>query len=717
MFHYLMHIVLFILLSTAGYTHAASFKEKCSSVFSSINEQKNKTKDKAKDIGSKAIENAKVKLPKMSDVKSVVSKMPKMSDVKSVVSKMPKAPSFKVFKKIAKDPKIKDEVEAKARKEMEAEKKEVNTPVVPVSQSTENKKVYLTNYVGQNGYKKLALEYTNGDMKKAFDRTMEKEEEKRLKLLGWRVFEGSVDEFNDLKSRIKKGSLLSSVSKIKGQDKYVIISETFYGGDMRKTFVNVQSVLNYDLFQMSSKLGWSLFDGSVSEFKEHEKDMISKLATKEPSGIIDPPENTSNFYQPLIPALNRAKDIGSKTVSTGSKVLSKGVSSVKNVKVPKMPDVKSTISKASEMSSVKSAVSKASGMMSKMPKSLSFKAFKGVSKDPKIKAEVEAKAKEKMEAEKKEVNTQVVPVSQSTENDNIHLSDYTGYEGQDGYKKFAIEYTNGDMKKAFDRTEEKRLKLLGWRVFEGNIYEFRGLRSYSLLGSVSKIAGQDKYVAIAEEFYDGDMRKTFVNFQSVLDYDLSQMISKLEWSFFSGSVSDWRGSASGLKENEKNMASKLATKEPSEIATTKKTPAKKTPAKKKAVAKEKVAAQKKKDLEKKAKEREANKEHHERLRHQNDNFQDSMNKIQAKRVAEAKAEAKKKAAAKKTPAKKKAVAKTPAKKKAAAKKTPAKKKAVAKTPAKKKAVAKTPATKKAPVKKAAAKKTPAKKAVAAKKSS
>ena len=61
--------------------------------------------------------------------------------------------------------------------------------------------------------------------------------------LGWQQFRGRVSEFEDVRSWIldEKGNLKKEYIGMEG---YVLFSERYYKGDMRKAFINVSAVLD-----------------------------------------------------------------------------------------------------------------------------------------------------------------------------------------------------------------------------------------------------------------------------------------------------------------------------------------------------------------------------------------------------------------------------------------------------------------------------------------
>ena len=119
-------------------------------------------------------------------------------------------------------------------------------------------------YIGQEGYALFAKEHYKGAMPKAFQNTSSVLNESEFKELGWQGFQGSADEFHEL-----RGKILDESGKLRekyiGQEGYALFAKDHYKGDMLKAFINVSSVLSESEFK---ELGWQEFHGLADEFHE-----------------------------------------------------------------------------------------------------------------------------------------------------------------------------------------------------------------------------------------------------------------------------------------------------------------------------------------------------------------------------------------------------------------------------------------------------------------
>ncbi len=120
----------------------------------------------------------------------------------------------------------------------------------------------VAEYVGQSGLAKFADAHYDGDMFKAFVNISASLDPAEFKLLGWKVYHGSVDEFNREIGRIldKNGEL---IEEYKGQSGQAQFAEKHYDGNMHRAFQNISASLDKEEFK---KLGWRNYQGSVDEF-------------------------------------------------------------------------------------------------------------------------------------------------------------------------------------------------------------------------------------------------------------------------------------------------------------------------------------------------------------------------------------------------------------------------------------------------------------------
>ena len=117
-------------------------------------------------------------------------------------------------------------------------------------------------YIGKNGYLRFAKEHWGGNMQRAFQTVSAVLDKTKFKELGWQCFQGSVEEFKELKGKILKTN--GSIKKeYVGQDGYLRFAKEHWGGNMKKAFHNVSAALEKTKFK---ELGWQFFQGSMKEF-------------------------------------------------------------------------------------------------------------------------------------------------------------------------------------------------------------------------------------------------------------------------------------------------------------------------------------------------------------------------------------------------------------------------------------------------------------------
>ena len=121
------------------------------------------------------------------------------------------------------------------------------------------------------------------------------------------------------------------------------------------------------------------------------------------------------------------------------------------------------------------------------------------------------------------------------------------YKGSDGYAMFAEKYFEGDMLKAYINVSavlgggSRLMKQLDWQAYLGSVSEFNKLREKVLNedGSIrEEYKGSDGYAMFAEKYFEGDMKKAYINVSAVLGGG-SRLMKQLDWQQYLGSVSDF----------------------------------------------------------------------------------------------------------------------------------------------------------------------------------
>ena len=124
------------------------------------------------------------------------------------------------------------------------------------------------------------------------------------------------------------------------------------------------------------------------------------------------------------------------------------------------------------------------------------------------------------------------------------------HKGPKGYKAYADKYYHGNMKKAFENVSavlsKREFSTLRWQDYQGSSTEFlqertRLTEKKGLIHSSYKIKseyiGRGGYVRYAEEFYEGNMKKSFSNVSAVL---AKEEFSTLGWQLYQGFTNNFR---------------------------------------------------------------------------------------------------------------------------------------------------------------------------------
>ena len=120
------------------------------------------------------------------------------------------------------------------------------------------------------------------------------------------------------------------------------------------------------------------------------------------------------------------------------------------------------------------------------------------------------------------------------------------YKGSDGYALFTEKYFEGDMLKAYINVSavlgggSRLMKQLDWQQYQGQVSDFNKLRDKILKedGSIKEeYKGSDGYANFAKKYFEGDMKKTYVNVSAVLGGS-SRLMKQLDWQAYHGQASD-----------------------------------------------------------------------------------------------------------------------------------------------------------------------------------
>ena len=126
-------------------------------------------------------------------------------------------------------------------------------------------------------------------------------------------------------------------------------------------------------------------------------------------------------------------------------------------------------------------------------------------------------------------------------NDNGKLN--REHIGMKGYTALADQLYKGDMHKTYINVsavlDKGEMKRLGWKLFQGATDDFFKLRK-ELLNDKGELKKEHEsvkgYTDLADQLYQGNMHKTYINVSTVLDRG---EMKRLEWRMFHGTTDDF----------------------------------------------------------------------------------------------------------------------------------------------------------------------------------
>ena len=135
-------------------------------------------------------------------------------------------------------------------------------------------------YVGMEGYARLADELFGGKMQKTFSNTSAVFDKEFFEKFKWQAFQGTTTEYRRLKNDVLNPDD-SIKSEYVGMEGCVRLADELFGGDMLKTFRNISVLFDKEFFE---RFKWQTFRGTTAEFQEL-KSYIQKNVLK-PDGSV-----------------------------------------------------------------------------------------------------------------------------------------------------------------------------------------------------------------------------------------------------------------------------------------------------------------------------------------------------------------------------------------------------------------------------------------------
>ena len=131
------------------------------------------------------------------------------------------------------------------------------------------------------------------------------------------------------------------------------------------------------------------------------------------------------------------------------------------------------------------------------------------------------------------------------------------YRGMEGYARFADQFYNGNMLNTYKNVsavlDKQTFKQSGWQAFKGSTQEFRLVKTQVLdhQGNFKETyLGMEGYARFADEFYNGDMFKTYKNVSAFLD---KWVLKKSGWQIFQGSTQEFRALKDQILDHQGNF--------------------------------------------------------------------------------------------------------------------------------------------------------------------
>ena len=398
-------------------------------------------------------------------------------------------------------------------------------------------------YIGMKGYTDLAKQLYQGDMQKTYINVSAVLDRRAMKRLGWKQFQGASADFFELRGVLfnEKGELKKEHISIKG---YTDLADKLYQGEMQKTYINVSAVLNT---REMKRLEWQKFHGKSDDFFELREELFNEngklrekyLGMEGYAAFADQyyKGDMLKTYQNVSAALGGAKSM--KQLGLGWKVFhgasadffelrgellnENGKLREKYLGMEGYAAFADQYYKGDMLKTYQNVSAALGGAKSMKQLGLGWKVFQGASAD-------------------------FFELREELLNENGKLREK--YLGIEGYAAFADQCYKGDMLKTYQNVSAalggaKSMKQLGlgWKVFHGASADFFELRG-ELLNENGKLRekylGIEGYAALAEQHYQGDMEKTFINVSAVLGGAESMKELGLVWKQFEGHVYQYR---------------------------------------------------------------------------------------------------------------------------------------------------------------------------------
>ena len=411
---------------------------------------------------------------------------------------------------------------------------------------TDEKGKIKQEYKGMEGYAKFTQEHFDGKMPRAFQNVSTVLSPREKKQLEWQAFQGTVSEYNRLKSLItdEKGKIKQ---EYEGMDGLAKLAEEHFDGKMGKAFVNVSAVLSP---REMTQLEWQQFQGTVSEYNR------LKSLIKDEKG------NIKQEYKGMEGYAKFAEEHFDGKMPQAFK----NVSAVSSPREKKQLEWQKFLDTVSEYYGLKRKITDEKGKIKQ-----EYKRMEGYAKF----------AKEHFDGNMLQAFVNVSAVLSPREKKQLGWQKFQGtvfeyydlkslvidedgnikqeYKRMEGYAKFAEEHFDGNMFLTFMNIStvlsKNEFEKLGWQSFHGFDQEYHDLKSLITDedGNIKQeVVGMDGQAEFAQQYFGGNMRKAFLNVSAVLS---KSEFKKFGWQQFQGTVLEYNRLKSLITDESGNIRS------------------------------------------------------------------------------------------------------------------------------------------------------------------
>ena len=402
----------------------------------------------------------------------------------------------------------------------------------------------IEKYKGMDGYAKFAKEHFEGNMQKAYQNVSAVLGGgfRLMKQLDWQAYHGQESDFNKLREKILKedGSVRE---EYKGSDGYALFAEKYFEGDMEKAYKNVSAVLGGGS-RLMKQLDWQQYQGQVSDFNE-----LREKILKEDGSVREEYKGSDGYALFAEKYFEGDMEKAYKNVSAflggGSRLM-------------KQLDWQQYHGQVSDFNKLREKILNEDGSIKEEYKgSDGYVLFaEKYFEDDMLKAYINVSvvlgggSRLMKQLDWQQYQGQVSDFNKLREKVlNEDGSIREEYKGSDGYVKFAEEYFEGNMQKAYKNVSavlgggSRLMKQLSWQGYLGQVSDFNELREKILKedGSIrEEYKGSDGYANFAKKYFEGNMKKAYQNVSAVLGGVLEMRRLNIGWKQFQGTVDQFK---------------------------------------------------------------------------------------------------------------------------------------------------------------------------------